>query len=315
MAEAIHNREADVFQEITPTAGYTSGEVIQLADGRAAYVISITALTSGDAAGLQTTGIATVAKAALHWVKGAPIYFDRSAGTATPLLALTGGDFFMGTAADDATSSATTGEVNLNVKPEYQIDLLKDTNASVVVGTTPTLTVQPGYLKFLLTSTNEAQKVDALSDKSFLITQPFVLEGRIKIVDNGDSNVDINVGVADETHASTADSITTSCFLHVDGDALHIYAESDNAAAEVTATDTTIDYAEGTAFDFVMDGRTPSDIQIYINGVNVLPSSVFTVAGATGPLKVLVHLEKSTGAETPQVNVEKLAVRLMDVAS
>jgi hypothetical protein len=182
-------------------------------------------------------------------------------------------------------------------------------------GTTPTVTVQPAHLKLLLTSTNEAQKADLLSDKSWLITQPFVLEGRVNIVTNGDTNVDINFGVADDTHASDADSIVTSCFLHVNGDTLDIYAESDNAAAEVAATDTGVNYAEGTAFDFVLDGRTPSDIQVYINGVNVLPSSVFTVAGATGPLKLLVHLEKSTGAETPQVNVEKFAVRLMDVAN
>lgn len=317
MAEAIHNREADVFQEITPSAGYTSGEVIQLADGRAGYITSLTALTTGMAAGLQTTGIATVAKTTSQvWVKGAPIYWDRSAGTATPLLALAGGDFFLGTAADDATSSATTGEVNLNVKPEYQIDLLKDRCTSVATGSTPTLTVLPGgSLKFLIANTSEAECIDALSDKSFLVTQPFVLEGRINIVANGDATVDINVGIADGTSTTDADAITTSCFIHVDGNALHINAESDNAVAEVAATDTTADYAEGTPFDFVLDGRTPSDIQLYINAVQYLASSVFTIAGATGPMKLLVHLEKSSGTEIPQVIVEKLAVRLMDVAN
>lgn len=316
MAEATFEMRADVIREVTPAAGYTSGEVIQLADGRAGFVTSQKALVENDAAGFQTTGIAKLAKtASVVCIKGSPAYWDRSAGTCTPLLALAGGDFFIGTFADDAASSDTTCLVNLNQQPSYQIDLLKDVSTTVIVGTTPTVTMQPGHARLLLTSTNEAQKADMLSDKSWLTTQPFILEGRIKVVTNGDSNVDINVGVADDTHASDCDSIVTSCFFHIDGDALHIKAESDNVTAEVTATDTTVDYAEGTAFDFVMDARTPSDIQLYINGVNVLPSSVFTIAGATGPIKLLVHLEKSTGSEVPQVNVEKFAVRFTDVTS
>jgi predicted RecA/RadA family phage recombinase len=315
-AEATYFADPDVIQETTPAAGYASGEVIQLADGRAGYVAAARALVSGDPAGLQTKGIVTLAKtASVVCVKGCPAYWDRSAGTCTPLLALTGGDFLIGTFADDAASSDTTCQVILNERPSYQIDLLRDTSTTVVVGTTPTLTVLPGQVKLLLTSTNEAQKIDMLSDKSWLTTQPFILEGRINIVTNGDGNVDINVGVADDTHASDADSIVTSCFLHVNGNELHLYAESDNVTAEVAATDTTVDYAEATAFDFVMDARTPSDIQIYINGVLVLSGSTFTIAGATGPIKLLVHLEKSTGSETPQVNVEKMAIRFMDVTT
>jgi predicted RecA/RadA family phage recombinase len=319
MAEAIFLREPDVFREIVPTAGYTSGEVIQLADGRAAYVTSQESLVENQWAGLKVDGVVKLAKTASQvWVKGAPIYWDRSASTATPILAKTGGDFFIGTAADDATSSATTGEVNLNVAPVYQIDLLRDPCTTVIVGSAPpSISYYPGFAKLLFTTATEAQKVDMLSDASFLGTQPFVLEGKVNIDTNGDNAAfDLNFGLANDTHASDADTITESVFFHVNGSDTNIYAESDNAGvAEVAATDTTVDFTAGTEFDFCIDGRVLSDIQMYINGVLVLGSSTFTLASITGPLKLLVHMEKTSDDSPGQLNVMKFAVRLTDVIS
>lgn len=317
-AEATYFSDSDVIQETTPSAGYASGEVIQLADGRAGYVAAARALVSGDPAGLQTKGIVTLAKtASVVCVKGCPAYWDRSANTCTPLRALTGGDFLIGTFADDAASTDTTCLVNLNDVPRYDIDIFADPCTTVVVGSgPPTLTYQPSQANLLFTSTSEAQKLDILSNRSWPATIPFVIEGRIKVVDNGNSGAgDFNIGCADDTHASDADSIVNSLFMHIDSNALHILAESDNVTAEVAATDTTVDYAEGTPFDFVMDARNLADIQIYINGVLVLSGSTFSLSGAAGPLKLLVHQEKSSDATLFNVIVEKLAVRFMDVTT
>ena len=119
--------------------------------------------------------------------------------------------------------------------------------------------------------------------------------------------------MANATHASDADSIVESCFLHLDGNSLNINAESDDGTTEVAATDTTIDLALGTPVHFVIDGRDPSDVQIYINGALVLSGTTFDISAATGPLKLLAHLEKSSDDTTAEYYVDALRVRTMDL--
>ncbi|GAG49410.1 unnamed protein product, partial [marine sediment metagenome] len=225
-------------------------------------------------------------------------------------------------AVDDAIAAATTVVVNLNVRPNYTIDLLRDPSDTVLVGSS-VLTQFPGYAKFEIEATSEAQKVDALSQHSIPVTKtapavpvPFIVEGRMAAyVIGSDNTVDMNVGVANETHATSADTIGESVFLHLD-EVLDIFAESDDGSSiEVAATDTLADCVDDTYFDFAIDARDLADIQIYINGVNVLPASVFNVELATGPLKLLVHLEKTTGTATGELRVSKLALRTMDVAA
>ena len=122
---------------------------------------------------------------------------------------------------------------------------------------------------------------------------------------------DINVGVANATHASDGDAITESCFIHLDSSgSTNILAESDDGTVEVNATDTTADWAAGTAFHFAFDGRDESDIQLYINGVNKLPATVFDLSAGTGPLKALFHFEKSANDSLCDVLLSKFEVRL-----
>jgi hypothetical protein len=52
-----------------------------------------------------------------------------------------------------------------------------------------------------------------------------------------------------------------------------------------------------------MDLRDPTDVQMYVDGVNVLPASVFDISGAT-TLQLLAHLEKTTGTDTAEVDVD-----------
>jgi hypothetical protein len=64
-----------------------------------------------------------------------------------------------------------------------------------------------------------------------------------------------------------------------------------------------------------MDCRDLTDIQIYINGVNVLPASVFKLDAATGPLKLLAHLEKTSSADLAEIRIAHLAIRTTDLAT
>ena len=326
MAEALLSKDADTIDVITPAAGYAAGEVIQLTDGRAAFVVGLLPRVSGDPAALKTRGQVTLAKkAAVVILEGAPLYWDRSAGTVTPLKAVAGADFFIGVAVSDEIAAATTVVVDLNVEPHYTIDIFRDPTDTVIVlsAGTPAVTMGPGYAKITFSATAEAQKADIMSKHSIPIDPagdviPFIVEGRAAIYDIGDNAaLDINIGLANGTHATDADEITNSLFLHLDGTALSILAESDDGTTEVAAADTLVDAVDDTYFDFAFDCRDLTDIQIYINGVNVLAATEFKLdaATATGPMKLLVHLEKTSDNTTADVRVNKLALRATDLAA
>lgn len=315
--------EAKLYQEGNDTADYTAvaavegGDVVQNADGRAGVVP--TDLAASALGSLSTEGIFTVTKAAsIVWVDGMELWWDHSANAA---VAQPAGDkdFYLGVAVGDVAAATTTGKVNLNVKPTYLIDSQTGAFQSLVVKTVvgsttiviPSIRQVGGSQMMELGLTAEAQKVDMLSTRGFGVESNWIVDGLINIVVDGDhAAVDFNVGVANATHASDADSITESCFIHIDGATANILAESDDGTTEVAATDTTVDRVVGTPFHFLMDGRNTEDIQIYIDGVHVLPSSVFKLNAATGPLKLLAHMEKSANDTPGTLNIDQLRVRI-----
>jgi predicted RecA/RadA family phage recombinase len=316
MSEATMEKDASTITVSAPAAG-VSGQVVQLPDGRAGYVLGLAPYASGDQIEVQVDKQVKLAKtASVVVLDGDPIYWDRSANTATPLFAVATADFFIGVAVGDAASAATTLVVALNVQPVYAIDIFRDRSTTVLVGTAtkPTCTWSPGRVILSADATNEAQKIDVLSDLSIPIAVPFIVEGRMAIFDiSAGANPDFNIGIANATHATDADSITESMFIHLDGSSLNILAESDDGTTEVAATDTTVDAVDDTFFDFRFDCRVLTDIQLYINGVNRLPASVFKLDAATGPMKLLAHLEKTSSTDTAVVHVAHLAIRTMDI--
>lgn len=321
MGETTLTKDATTIDVITPAAGYASGEVIQLTDGRAAFVVGLKALVEGDPAALKPDGQVTLAKTtSIVILEGAPLYWDRSAGTCTPLKAVAGGDFFCGVAVADAAAADDTVVVDLNVEPQYIIDIMRDPSDSVAVGNA-TLTVHPGYLKFLFTNTAEAQKIDALSMSSVPVDPdgdvlPFILEGRMAIQLVGSAAAaDMNIGLADATHASDAGTIAESVFLHFNN-ALDIFAESDDGTTEVSETNTTKDAVDDVYFDFAFDCRDLTSIKIYIDGVRVLSASTFVLnESGIGPIKLLVHIEKTSDTAVGELRVSKLALRATDLAA
>ena len=123
--------------------------------------------------------------------------------------------------------------------------------------------------------------------------------------------------MANGTSTTDADAVTEHVLFHVDGGALDILAQSKDGTTTVTATDTTIDITAGSAvanrFEFWIDARDPADIQLYINGVNVLPASVFKLDAGTGPIGLLAHLEKTSGTATAgPVYIDRATLRTMD---
>lgn len=324
MSDAIY-RECENQTSLTNVAAVAGGEIWQLPTGEAAVATNLNSRDALAGARFTTVGKFKVTKtASVVITKGQPVYWDHSANSATYAPA-SDKDFYLGTADLDAASADTTLIVNLNRKARYKIDLnrgdLEDEFLTAIVKTVvgSTTVEVPHIRKFgashslLFGATAEAQKLDLLSQQGFALGSNWIVEGGFNVIDDGDATaIDFNIGVANATHASDADSITESCFLHLDGNTLDLFAESDDGTTEVAATDTTVNIALGTPVHFVIDGRNPADIQIYVNGVLMLSSTTFVLTAAAGPLKLLAHLEKSADDTTADYRINYLRVRTME---
>lgn len=317
MSDAIRYSERHE-RILTAAAAVAAGEIYQLPDGRAAVHTGANAAASGDPVGFSTEGVFTVTKtASVVMLDGTEIWWDHSANAAIlKPAAPSDKDFFLGTLVGDAASAATTCKVNLNVRPNNIIDLVRSAfqHVPVLTAGTPVLSQIGGGVRAAFSATAEAQKLDMLSQRTFPVSSQWIVDAVVCVRTNADADVgDLNIGVANGTHASDADAITESCFVHLDmGADLNIDAESDDGTTEVNATDTTVDFAVGTPFRLTIDGRDHTDIQIYINGVLVLSGTTFTLAAASGPLSALFHLEKSSNDSPGVVELHEFCVRLME---
>lgn len=317
MAEAELYQNSDDTVDYTAVAAVTAGTVVSLPDGSAGVVPS--ALSAAQVGSAAKEGIFEVEKTTgLVFVDGQELWWDHSANKAH-ILPAGDKDFYLGTAYGDATSAATTCKVQLNNRPRYLIDLANGAFQTVIVKTVvgsttvevPDVKVRGNSNYLIFGTTAEAQKVDLLSTRGFAPGSRWIVDGILNVITNGDAAaVDFNIGVANGTNATDADSITESCFIHIDGASTNINAESDDGTTEVAATDTTLDFTAGTPFHFLIDGRDTSDIQIYINGVLVLGSTVFKLNAATGPLRLLAHLEKTVDDSPGTFSVDSFRVRI-----
>ena len=321
-AQAILKSEAD-SESIVAAAAIASGEVIQLADGRAGVYEGLNAAASGDTISVRTKGRFTCLKtASINLLKGGRAFWGRSANKVNYKPA--SGDFFMGTVAEDALAAASNVVIDLNVLPNY--DLVFDGNANGEClwaqeatdgeGVTEATLAIPTKLSFdVVAEVAQAALFPSQAKNHTPIADGGIFEFEVAIYDIGDNALlDINFGVANESHGTDADSITESVFFHADGadSPIAILAESDDGTTEVNATDTTVVAVDDTFQEFWIDARDPSDIQLYIDGVNVLPASVFKLDAATGPIFPIVHLEKESNDVAADVRVKRITVRTSD---
>ena len=317
MPEGTFLEPADEVAVAAVEAAVPNGEVRQLADGRAGVYLRSPTVSLGSPAYFRTKDQIRMPKATgFVALAGGRAYWDHSASNVT-YRRVNDRDFYLGRFVADEASADSECDVNLNV-PEwegYGGDLLRDPFATAPVGTQALGGFLPpqrygGAIKLLLSATNEAQKVDALSRDGFVTGANAIVEGIVRVVSDGAGTTpDFNIGIANATHATDADSITDSLFIHLDGNSTNINAESDDGTTEVAATDTTVDYTEGTRFEFWFDMRNPADVQVYVNGSLVLSATVFNVNASAATWLLLAHLEKTASTDTYEVDIEMLKFR------
>lgn len=304
--------------DYTPDAAVSGGEVRQLADGRAG--VCPVDIASGALGAIQTEGIYTVAKTtSMVILDGGRVYWDHSANKAH-YASVSDRDFYLGVAVGDAASSDTTMKVNINVHPVYKLDLARDPYLTAPVGTQALGGFLPparegGAIAFKLTATSEAQKSDALTVERLAPGANPIVEIAFRMPNGGSGSAsDFSLGLANATHATDADSITDSIFLHMDGGSTTIYAECDDGTNETAATTTATTFTAGTALtnrvEAWIDCRDLSSIKFYINGARVASGTTFSVAAMTNALGLLAHVEKTTGTETADMTVDWLRARI-----
>lgn len=319
MTEAYNAQCGDEL-DYTPATALTGGDVIQLSDGRAAVVIRDIAASAKGAVAVH--GVFTVPKtASIVILDGGDVYWDFSANKAH-FKPVDDRDYLIGVAVGDAASADTTMKVALNVQGRYKVDIMRDPYVSTLVGTAAANGLgvpyrNGGSLLFKITATSEAQKVDALSIPGFSLDSNAIIEAAFHLPNGGSGSAsDFSIGAANATHASDADSITDSLFIHLDGGSTTINAECDDGTNEVAATSTTKTFTAGQATANIveawMDVRDPSNVKFYIDGVRVLSGTTFNISASTATWKLLAHLEKSAGTETADMSINKLRARTME---
>ncbi len=315
MSEAVFNRDDGTFLLL---AGGTIGgyNVIQLPSGEAAFLDQAAGLSAGEYSDrFRSRGKATIEKTTgIVLLSGQEVYWDHSANK-IHFKKVNDRDFLVGTVAEDAVSGALSCSVDLNKRQRYDIDVARDPFLTVITGTQGLNTMgvfrRGGAHKFLISATNEAQKLDILSVDGFAVGANAIVELIFRVPSDGAGTVvDVSLGVANATHATDADSITESLFVHLNANDVNIYLESDDGTTEVAATDSTIDYTEGSAVanrvHVLFDLRNPADIQIYLNGVLALGATTFSLNAATGPLFLLAHIEKTSSTDAYELDLDAL---------
>lgn len=305
--EGVMNYETGEVKYTTPVA-LTNGQVIQAKDGRAAVYGGLKAAAVNDWVILFTKGIRTVQKNITNvFLAGQEVWWDVANNKAVYRLA---GDFFVGLAVDDAAYTATTLRVDMNVKPYYPI-ALNDGNWAHAAALGLGATNEPGgIVKLSFDAVAEVAMAALYSSKTIALAKKPIFEAEVAIFDIGDdAALDISIGVANANHATDMDAATETCLLHFDGSDLDMLFESDDGTTEVAATTTATDAVDDTYFFLQIDMRSLADIQVYVNGVNYLPATVFKLDAATGPILALANIEKTSNDTVADVRIRQMTLR------
>jgi predicted RecA/RadA family phage recombinase len=294
--------------EFTAAAAMVPGQVVQVPDGRAGIVEGGVNVAIGDIFGARVDGIATMQKtASVVLLAGQEVQWVKSTGKVSYWGA---GDFIIGTVVEDAAAAATTCRVALNNRIKAIADLFEtDWTPASSLGLGVDLTTIHREVRLAFDAVSEAALAAVLSNTSVACAAGPIFEAAVGIYEIGAAAVDFNFGLANASHATDADAITESAFFHLDAGSLAICAESDDGTTEVAATDTTVLAVDDTYGFYQIDARNLSDIQYYVNGVNVLPATVFKLNAATGPMKALLHVEKTTDAAVADLRCKYLKLR------
>ncbi len=305
MSEATYRGPRNEVKFVA-TAALTSGQVVQLPDGRAGVKAGLKSAAIGDTVTVNVDGEFRVAKTtSVVLLAGQTLFWVKSTNKVSYA-----GDFPVGTAVADATAAATTIDVALNnkVRPIVELDDGKwTTEATDGEGVTRLV---GGVHKMSFDAVSEVAQAALYSDVGLDVDDGPIFEAEIAIFDIGAAAaLDINFGLADGSHATDFDTVAVSAVFHLDGNDLDVLLESDDGTTEVNAVTTTVDAVDDAYELYQVDARDKSDVKFYRNGVQMLSGTTFSISAYTGDLIPIVHIEKTSDAVVADVRVRMCQIR------
>ena len=108
---------------------------------------------------------------------------------------------------------------------------------------------------------------------------------------------------------NTLSSIATHAWFRLAGANNNIKVETDDGTTDNDANDTNKDYVDATYYKFRIDCSDTSDIQFYLDDVNVTPETM-TLAGASAGtlLQPYIEFQKDSGTTTHAIDIDYISV-------
>lgn len=319
MADATLSRSVQNVR-VTAVNAVAVGEVRQLPGGLCgASADPSQAYNAGDRVDFATDGSWVMPKnPAVNLLDGGRAFWDFANARIDYKRSNNARDFFAGRLVGDALAGASTCTVQINANPPDAYDLARDPFYCAPVGTQALGGFLPaqrfgGAVKLKLSSTNEAQKVDALGKSpGWLGTGPAVVELAVEVVSLGAGATPVLcVGVASGTHATAVTSVAQYLVARVNGNSTAIQVEASDGTTTVAPTNTGAALTVGARFEVWFDLRTPSAAAVYVNGLRVLSGTAFNLGAAASAWLPLAHLVKTASADVFEADVDWLRVRTM----
>lgn len=128
-----------------------------------------------------------------------------------------------------------------------------------------------------------------------------------------DAALDINFGLASDTHATDFDAIAEFVAFHLDGNDLSLKIHSDDGTTDTAAVDTGIDLVAATNYKFKIDYSNLSSVKFYyapIGGTyrQLAENSTFDVSDSSANWTPIVHVEKTSNDTVADVRLDRWRV-------
>lgn len=174
-----------------------------------------------------------------------------------------------------------------------------------------------GVLKFSADAVAEAATCSLYMVNSPVdIDKAPIFEAIVAVYDIGDdAAVDIDFGLASDTHATDFEAITAFAAFHLDGNNLSLNCHSDDGTTDTAAVDTTVDLVDDTFYAFKIDCADKSDVKFFYRPLTtqswtpVATGTTFDISAYTGALTPIVLVEKTSNDSTFDVRVDRIRVQ------
>lgn len=177
--------------------------------------------------------------------------------------------------------------------------------------------VANGVLKFSADAVAEAATCALyMANSPVDIDKAPIFEAIVAVYDIGDAAaVDIDFGLASDTHATDFEAIAAFAAFHLDGNNLSLNCHSDDGTTDTAAVDTTVDLVDDTYYAFKIDCTDKSDVKFYYRALTtdtwtaVATGTTFDISAYSGTLTPIVLVEKTSDDTTFDVRVDRIRVQ------